>query len=122
MSNRDEQTPGPQFSHARTHNTWLDKPVEDALLRAGLRPRQAGADSANMCPMRIGLREVTEARNAEAALDAGNVDKTMAAPVTAILAWTSLFLSSCQAVPARDAGEAPAVVEYVEEPRRRPDP
>ena len=41
------------FRSARTHNVWLDQPVDDALLRAGLRPGEDGPTSANMCPMRI---------------------------------------------------------------------
>jgi len=74
------------FRNARTHNAWLDKPVEDALLRQVYDLAKMGPTSANMCPMRIVFVKSREAKERlKPALDAGNVDKTMAAPVTAIL-------------------------------------
>jgi 3-hydroxypropanoate dehydrogenase len=41
------------FRQARTHNVWLDKPVEEALLRQVYDLAKMGPTSANMCPMRI---------------------------------------------------------------------
>ena len=74
------------FRNARTHNAWLDKPVEDALLRQVYDLAKMGPTSANMCPMRIVFVKSPEAKERlKPALDAGNVDKTMAAPVTAII-------------------------------------
>src|SRR5262245_14727276 len=74
------------FRHARTHNAWLDKPVEDALLRQVYDLAKMGPTSANMSPMRIVFVKSREAKERlKPALDAGNVDKTMAAPVTAII-------------------------------------
>jgi 3-hydroxypropanoate dehydrogenase len=73
------------FRNARTHNGWLDKPVEDALLRRVYDLAKMGPTSANMCPMRIVFVKSREAKERlKPALDAGNVAKTMAAPVTAI--------------------------------------
>ena len=74
------------FRRARTHNVWLDKPVEDALLAQVYDLAKMGPTSANMCPMRITFVKSREAKEKlKPALDAGNVDKTMKAPVTAII-------------------------------------
>ena len=74
------------FRRARTHNVWLDKPVDDALLRQVYDLAKMGPTSANMSPMRIVFVKSREAKERlKPALDAGNVGKTMAAPVTAII-------------------------------------
>jgi nitroreductase len=74
------------FRGARTHNAWLDKPVEDALLKQVYDLAKMGPTSANMCPMRIIFVKSREAKERlKPALLAGNVDKTMKAPVTAII-------------------------------------
>ena len=74
------------FRKARTHNAWLDRPVDDALLRQVYDLARMGPTSANMCPMRIVFVKSREAKERlKPALDAGNVAKTLAAPVTAIL-------------------------------------
>ena len=80
------------FRNARTHNAWLDKPVEDTVLRQVYDLAKMGPTSANMCPMRIVFVKSREAKERlKPALAAGNVDKTMAAPVTAILAMDIHF-------------------------------
>jgi 3-hydroxypropanoate dehydrogenase len=74
------------FRKARTHNVWLDKPVDDALLRQVYDLAKMGPTSANMCPMRIVFVKSKQAKEKlKPALDPGNVDKTMKAPVTAII-------------------------------------
>jgi 3-hydroxypropanoate dehydrogenase len=74
------------FRKARTHNVWLDKPVEDELLKQVYDLAKMGPTSANMCPMRIVFVKSREAKERlKPALDAGNVDKTMKARVTAII-------------------------------------
>jgi len=74
------------FREARTHNTWLDVPVDDGLLRQAYDLAKMGPTSANMCPMRVVFVKSNEAKEKlKPALDAGNVDKTMRAPVTAII-------------------------------------
>jgi 3-hydroxypropanoate dehydrogenase len=74
------------FNNARTHNVWLDQAVDDRLLRQVYDLAKMGATSANMCPMRIVFVKSKEAKEKlKPALDAGNVDKTMKAPVTAII-------------------------------------
>jgi 3-hydroxypropanoate dehydrogenase len=74
------------FRKARTHNVWLDKPVDDSLLRQVYDLAKMGPTSANMFPMRIVFVKSPAAKEKlKPALDAGNVDKTMKAPVTAII-------------------------------------
>jgi 3-hydroxypropanoate dehydrogenase len=74
------------FHNGRTHNVWLDRPVEDNLLRQVYDLAKMGPTSANMCPMRLVFVKTKEAKEKlRPCLDAGNVDKTMKAPVTAII-------------------------------------
>jgi 3-hydroxypropanoate dehydrogenase len=74
------------FNEARTHTAWLDKPVDDALLRRVYELAKFGPTSANMCPMRIVFVKSKEAKEKlKPCLDAGNVGKTMSAPVTAVI-------------------------------------
>jgi 3-hydroxypropanoate dehydrogenase len=80
------------FRKARTHNGWLDKPVDDALLRQVFDLAKMGPTSANMSPMRIVFVKSKEAKEKlKPALAPGNVDKTMLAPVTAIIAMDIHF-------------------------------
>jgi 3-hydroxypropanoate dehydrogenase len=80
------------FRAARTHSAWLDKPVEDGLLKQAYDLARMGPTSANMCPMRIVFVKSREAKERlRPALDAGNVDKTMKAPVTAIMGMDVRF-------------------------------
>ncbi len=74
------------FRNARTHTAWLDKPVDDALLRKVYDLAKMGPTSANMCPMRVVFVKSKEAKEKlKPCLDAGNVEKTMKAPATAIV-------------------------------------
>ena len=80
------------FRKARTHSAWLDKPVDDALLRQVYDLAKLGPTSANMSPMRIVFVKSREAKERlKPALDAGNVNKTMAAPATAIIGMDIRF-------------------------------
>src|SRR5277367_3852992 len=80
------------FSNARTHSAWLDKPVDDALLKQVYDLAKMGPTSANMCPMRVVFVKSKEGKQLlKPALDAGNVDKTMIAPVTAIVGMDIRF-------------------------------
>jgi 3-hydroxypropanoate dehydrogenase len=80
------------FRNARTHNVWLNKPVDDALLKQVYDLARMGPTSANMSPMRIVFVKSPEAKEKlKPALDAGNLAKTMAAPVTAIIAMDIHF-------------------------------
>jgi 3-hydroxypropanoate dehydrogenase len=80
------------FREARTHSAWLDEPVDDALLRQVYDLAKLGPTSANMCPMRIVFVKSKEAKEKlKPFLDPTNVDKTMKAPVTAIIAMDVHF-------------------------------
>src|SRR6266403_4775991 len=80
------------FRDARTHSNWLDEPVDDAMLAQVYDLAKMGPTSANMCPMRLVFVKSKAAKERlKPALDAGNVDKTMAAPVTAIIGMDIRF-------------------------------
>ena len=80
------------FRNARTHNAWLDKAVDDGLLRQAYDLAKMGPTSANMSPMRIVFVKSREAKERlKPALSEGNVEKTMTAPVTAILGMDIRF-------------------------------
>ena len=88
----NEEGLGILFRDARTHSYWLDKPVDDALLRQVYDLARLGPTSANMCPMRIVfVRSPAAKERLKPCLDAGNVVKTMAAPVTAIIGMDIRF-------------------------------
>ena len=80
------------FRNARTHMHWQNKPVNDALLQQAYDLAKFGPTSANMCPMRVVFVKSKEAKEKlKPCLDAGNVDKTMSAPATAIIAMDIHF-------------------------------
>ena len=80
------------FRDARTHNGWQDKPVPESLLRQVFDLAKMGPTSANCSPMRLVFVTTAEGKaRLKPALAPGNVDKTMAAPVTAIIAQDSQF-------------------------------
>ncbi|MDB5545480.1 MAG: nitroreductase [Hyphomicrobiales bacterium] len=76
------------FRNARTHNGWLDQPVPEALLREAVEIAKIGPTSVNISPMRIVFARSTAAKERlRDALSPGNVEKTMSAPVTAIVGY-----------------------------------
>ena len=80
------------FRKARTHNAWLDKPVSDETLFELYDLMKWGPTSANACPARILFLRTPEAKNRLIpALAPGNVDKTLHAPVTAVIAYDAKF-------------------------------
>lgn len=80
------------FRKARTNTAWLDQPVSDDTLRELYDLMKWGPTSANTTPARILFIRSKEAKERlKPALSPGNVDKTMAAPATAILAYDLKF-------------------------------
>ena len=80
------------FRKARTHNAWLDKPVSDDLLHQLYELMKYGPTSANSNPARIIFLRTSEAKERlRPALSPTNVDKTMKAPVTAIVGFDLKF-------------------------------
>jgi 3-hydroxypropanoate dehydrogenase len=80
------------FRKARSHNGWLDKPVTDELLRRLYELMKWGPTSANCSPARIVfVRTPANKERVRPALSPNNVEKTMTAPVIAIVAYDSRF-------------------------------
>jgi len=76
------------FRKARTHNGFRPEAVTDATLRAIYQLMKWGPTSANCSPARFVFVISREAKEKlRPALSAGNLDKTMAAPCTAIIAY-----------------------------------
>ncbi|HST75210.1 MAG TPA: malonic semialdehyde reductase [Acetobacteraceae bacterium] len=80
------------FRTARTHNAWTDEPVSDDTLRELYDILKQGPTSANNSAARFLFLRTREAKERlRPALSAGNTEKTMAAPVTAIVAYDPKF-------------------------------
>jgi len=80
------------FLDARTHNGWLDKPVPDAVLREIYEIAKFGPTSMNTQPMRLLFPRSSAAKQRlRPHLAPANVDKTMTAPVTAIVGYDLAF-------------------------------
>ena len=80
------------FSAARTYPRFLDRPVDDVMLRRLYDLFKWGPTSMNCQPARVVFVRGAEAKERlRPALSPGNVEKTMAAPVTAIVALDSTF-------------------------------
>ena len=80
------------FREARTYRAWQDREVGDDLLRQLFDIMKLGPTSANCCPARIVFVRSAEAKaRLKPTLAAGNVDKTMNAPVCAILGHDLAF-------------------------------
>jgi 3-hydroxypropanoate dehydrogenase len=80
------------FREARTHNAWLDQPITNGDLRAIFDLMKYGPTSANCSPARFVFVRSPEAKEKlRPALSAGNLAKTMAAPVTVIVAYDPKF-------------------------------
>ncbi|HBK08558.1 MAG TPA: malonic semialdehyde reductase [Acetobacteraceae bacterium] len=80
------------FKEARTHNKWTDQPVSDETIHELYDILKFGPTSANSSPARFVFIRTKEGKEKLApALSAGNMDKTMSAPVTAIVAYDPKF-------------------------------
>jgi 3-hydroxypropanoate dehydrogenase len=80
------------FREARTHNKWQDKPVTDAQIHELYDLLRFGPTSANSSPARFVFIRTPEGKEKlKPALSAGNLEKTMMAPVTVIIAYDSKF-------------------------------
>lgn len=80
------------FTDARTHKTWLDKPVTDELIHqlytlTVLAPTATNGQHGRF----VFLKSPAAKERLKPFLAAGNVDKTMAAPVTVIVAMDMAF-------------------------------
>ena len=76
------------FRVARTHNGWLDRPVPASLLRQAVELAKMAPTSANTLPMRVVFLTTATAKvQIKPALAPQNVEKTLAAPATAIVGY-----------------------------------
>ncbi|MCM2458482.1 malonic semialdehyde reductase [Rhizobium sp. CG4] len=105
------------FTEARTHNGWSDQPVTDAELQKIYELTRMGPTSANCSPARFVFVRSAEAKEKlRPALSSGNLEKTMAAPVTVIAAIDAQFFEKLpELFPHADAKSwftsSPAVAE-----------
>jgi 3-hydroxypropanoate dehydrogenase len=80
------------FARAHTANGWENRPVSEEMLRRVYDIMKFGPTSANSSPLRIVFVQSPEAKaRLKPCLDPGNVEKTMAAPVTAIFGMDTKF-------------------------------
>jgi 3-hydroxypropanoate dehydrogenase len=80
------------FLNARTCSHFRSEPVSDETLRALYDLAKMPPTSVNCSPMRVVFVKSAEAKaKLKPALSAGNADKTMAAPVCAIIAFDTQF-------------------------------
>ena len=82
------------FTEARTHNGWLDKPVETEMLNQLYELAKWAPTSCNAQPARyVFLTSEAGKARLKPHLSSGNVDKTVAAPVTVIIAYDFAFFN-----------------------------
>jgi Nitroreductase len=117
------------FTDARTHNGWRETPVSDETLRELYALMKWGPTSANCSPARIVFIRTAEGKERlRPALSSGNLQKTLTAPVTAIVAWDSefyerlphCFLTAMPAVGLPPAHNLPKKQRFATVPCRRP--
>lgn len=106
------------FLDARTQNGWLDTPIADDTLRELYGLLRWAPTAANSSPLRVVFVKSAEAKaRLLPCMAPGNVEKTKAAPVTAILAMDMEFHEKLpQLFPHADArswyaGNAPLIEE-----------
>ncbi|MGK9172770.1 malonic semialdehyde reductase [Yokenella regensburgei] len=87
------------FTAARTHNGWQDRMVSDATLQEIYDLLKMGPTSANCSPARfVFIRTPQGKAQLRPALSGGNLEKTLSAPVTAIVAWDNRFYDKLPAL------------------------
>lgn len=91
----DDQALDAVFRKARTFEDFVDRPVPDELLQQAYELARMAPTSANCQPMRILFLKSPESRERLApALSSTNRDKTLRAPVSAIIAYDIAFPST----------------------------
>ncbi|MES2256965.1 MAG: malonic semialdehyde reductase [Pseudomonadota bacterium] len=80
------------FRQARSHNGWLARPVDDALIEEIYDLMKLGPTSVNGSPARILFLRSAQARERLLPMvSPGNVDKVRAAPVVAVIGYDTRF-------------------------------
>ena len=94
---------------AHTHNAWRNEPVSDALLQQVYEAARWAPTLANTEPLRLVFVKSPEAKaRLKPLLSPGNVDKTMAAPATAIVAHDLEFFEQLSTL----SPHAPGMKDY----------
>jgi 3-hydroxypropanoate dehydrogenase len=80
------------FRSARSQNGWLDREVSDEQIHEIYELMKFGPTAANNCPARITFLKSEDSKNRlKPHLDEGNIEKTMSAPVVAIIGYDTEF-------------------------------
>lgn len=80
------------FRSARTYSKWKDQSVSDVMLKAVFDLFKMAPTSANCSPARvIFVKSAEEKQRLKPCMAEGNIEKTMNAPVTAIIAMDNEF-------------------------------
>lgn len=80
------------FTEARTHNGWAKEAISDETLRTLYELVKFGPTSANCSPGRFVFVKGADAKEKlRPALSSGNLEKTMTAPATVIVAFDTEF-------------------------------
>ena len=80
------------FGQARSHNRWMDKAVDDALLHRLYDLFKMGPTAANSSPARLVFVKSDAAKaRLEPCLAEGNVHKSLSAPVVALIGMDMTF-------------------------------
>jgi 3-hydroxypropanoate dehydrogenase len=80
------------FGEARTFSRWHDRDIPEGAIESALDMALLGPTSGNCEPMRVELVKSKEAKERLLpCVSSGNSDKVRAAPVTAIVAYDTLF-------------------------------
>ncbi|MBE0510353.1 MAG: malonic semialdehyde reductase [Chromatiales bacterium] len=80
------------FRQARSYNRWQDREVSDEQIRQLYELTKWGPTAANSCPARLVFIKSDEAKQRlKPCLDEGNVEKSMRAPVVAIIGMDMEF-------------------------------
>lgn len=80
------------FLQARSHNGWLNRPVDDDTVERLYELARMGPTSMNCCPMRlVFIRSDKEKQRLLPAIAAGNRDKIQSAPLVAVIATDHAF-------------------------------
>src|ERR1051325_3868700 len=107
MDRLNDEAPDLLFRKAPTFPAWLDKPVSDDLLRQVYEVAMYGPTSANSSPARFMFLCSQKAKERlRPALAPLNVEKTMTAPVTVIVAYDLKFYAKLPALFPHNPGMA----------------
>jgi 3-hydroxypropanoate dehydrogenase len=80
------------FTNARSHNGWWAKNVSDAQIQQIYELMKFGPTAANNCPARLTfITSEAAKKRLKSHLDEGNIDKTISAPVVAIISYDTEF-------------------------------